>query len=74
MGLVVLLWCIIAVVGYFLGLTKGRATAGLWLSLLIGPIGWLAILLGPDYRNKYSVPTGSSSGKKMILKSKSPNK
>jgi hypothetical protein len=73
MGLLVLLWCVIAVVGYFLGQTKGRATAGLWLALLIGPIGWLAILLGPDYRNKnkYSEPTGSTPGKRMILKSKS---
>jgi hypothetical protein len=74
MGLAVLLWCAIAVVGYFLGLTKGRATAGLWLALLIGPIGWIAILLGPDYRNKnkYYDSTGSTIGKRMILKSKSP--
>jgi hypothetical protein len=40
------------VIGAALGKTKGRIGAGMFLSALLGPIGWLVILIGPDYRRK----------------------
>lgn len=32
-------------VGAWAGETKGRATAGFWLGLFFGPLGWITILL-----------------------------
>lgn len=41
-----------ALLGAFIGNQRNRTAAGMILSLFLGPIGWLVILLGPDYRAK----------------------
>jgi hypothetical protein len=41
--IVLILWVFSIVAGYYLGKRKGRRAAGLWLTVLLGPIG-LAIL------------------------------
>jgi hypothetical protein len=45
-------WLISAVVGAIIGSTKGRPTAGGVWGLLLGPIGWIVILIAPDTRPK----------------------
>lgn len=50
--LILLLWAVFGIVGYFLGEFKGRPSEGLVLGLLLGPIGWLYVGLGRDYRKK----------------------
>jgi hypothetical protein len=40
------------VLGAIVGKARGRVGAGMFLSALLGPIGWLVILIGPDYRRK----------------------
>lgn len=39
-----------ALVGSAIGANRGRRGAGTLLGLLLGPIGWIVVLLGPDYR------------------------
>lgn len=49
MGLI--LWVILGgIVGGMIGERKGRGGAGIALGVLLGPIGWLIIWLGPDYK------------------------
>lgn len=38
-----------SLVGLMIGQRKGRAAAGFFFGALTGPIGWLVILIGPDY-------------------------
>lgn len=49
---ILLLWLVFGVVGYVLGEAKGRPGQGAVLGALLGPIGWLCVLFGPDYRKK----------------------
>ena len=42
------IWAIMALVGYLIGKSKSRPTAGFIWGLLLGPIGWLIIAIGPD--------------------------
>jgi len=50
---IVLLWAIIgALVGAIIGRSKGRSGAGAFLGLLLGPIGWLVVAVGPDMKPK----------------------
>ena len=52
-GLILLvLWAVCGVVGYMLGETKGRPGQGAVLGVLLGPIGWLCVLLGRDYSKR----------------------
>jgi hypothetical protein len=37
-------------IGAIIGQRKGRAGAGFFLGILLGPIGWLIVGLGPDYK------------------------
>ena len=48
----VVVWLVSAVVGAIIGNTKGRPTAGALWSMLLGPLGWLVILIAPDVRPK----------------------
>jgi hypothetical protein len=41
-----------ALVGALIGKYKGRSGEGALLGLILGPIGWLAVALGPDERPK----------------------
>jgi hypothetical protein len=51
-GLVILVliawWTLGGLVGYLIGKWKGRGTAGLWLGLLLGVIGWVIVAVLPD--------------------------
>lgn len=38
--------------GLAIGRCRGRPEAGLWLGLLLGPLGWLILIVGPDHRPK----------------------
>ena len=50
---ILLLWaCIGGGVGYVIGEPKGRPVGGFILGILIGPIGWLLVGLGPSYGPK----------------------
>jgi hypothetical protein len=46
------LWLIFALVGAAIGQTKGRPGAGFWFGLLLGPIGWLLVAVGPNYKQQ----------------------
>lgn len=49
--LIILFWGVIgALVGLFIGDAKGRTGAGVVLGFLLGPIGWLIIGIGPNYK------------------------
>jgi len=41
-----------ALIGVWIGNLRGRSGDGALYSLILGPIGWLIILIGPDYRPK----------------------
>lgn len=41
-----------ALVGAAIGQAKGRVGAGLFFGLLLGPIGWLIIAVGPSNKRK----------------------
>jgi hypothetical protein len=43
-------WCVSAVIGYFIGRSLGRGGAGLLWGLLLGPVGWLVLLMLGDPR------------------------
>jgi len=45
-----LLWAVFGVIGYFIGNQKGRPVEGAVLGVLLGPIGWLVVRFGPDFR------------------------
>ena len=41
-------WALMALVGFAIGKSKSRPTAGFIWGLLLGPIGWLIVAIGPD--------------------------
>jgi len=41
-----------ALIGALCGQARGRVGAGVIFGLLLGPIGWLLVLVGKDYRPK----------------------
>lgn len=43
-----------AIIGGYIGSFRGRAGFGCFLGLLIGPLGWVIVLLMPDARVKPS--------------------
>jgi zinc-ribbon domain len=44
-----LIWLVGRLVGAFVGERNGRLGQGAVLGILLGPIGWLVVGLGPDY-------------------------
>jgi len=49
--------CIITgAIGAYVGRTKGRQTEGMLFGILLGPLGWIIVLLMPE--NKSSHPSG----------------
>ena len=60
------MWLILGpLIGAAIGQNKGRLGAGLFFGLLLGPIGWLIVAVGPDNRRKCpqckgAVPEGAS--------------
>jgi hypothetical protein len=45
-------FAVFGIVGHFIGERKGRAAQGVVLGVLLGPIGWLLVHFGPDYRTE----------------------
>ena len=45
-------FAVFGIVGHFIGEKKGRAAQGVVLGILLGPIGWLLVHFGPDYRTE----------------------
>jgi len=43
-----LVWLVLGLIGGAIGSRKGRTGAGFLFGILLGPIGWIVILLGPD--------------------------
>ncbi len=44
------IWLVLGpLIGAALGQRKNRAGAGFFFGLLLGPIGWLIVAVGPDY-------------------------
>ena len=43
---------VFALIGWVLGERRGRAGAGFLFGVLLGPIGWVIVLLGPDLKAK----------------------
>lgn len=41
-------WIAIWLFGAYLGQRRGRTAAGFWWAFVLGPIGWLILLLGPN--------------------------
>ena len=49
----IIIWVIImSLIGAAIGARRGRGEAGFLFGLLLGPLGWVIILIGPDYRRK----------------------
>lgn len=47
------LWLFLGpLIGAAIGQKKKRVGAGLFFGLILGPIGWLIIAVGPDHRRK----------------------
>lgn len=52
-----LLWFVcFGAVGMLIGGKKGRVLAGLIWGMVLGPIGWLVVLLGPTIERKPPPP------------------
>jgi len=41
-----------ALIGAAIGDARGRALPGFFFSLLLGPIGWIIVLVGPNYKEE----------------------
>jgi len=57
----VLIWAVFSVVGALIGATKKRVGAGAFWGFLLGPIGWVIILLGPNYSTGKDIDGNSSA-------------
>jgi hypothetical protein len=56
-----IVWALLAFVlfgaiGMLIGQGKGRPAAGLFFGMLLGPFGWLVVLLGPSAQQMSSAP------------------
>ena len=50
---IIFFWCLWAAVGAIIGqVARNQALGGVALGVLLGPLGWLAVLLMPDARKK----------------------
>lgn len=52
MDVVIIAIVLFAFIGAAIGATKNRAVAGFLYGLLLGPIGWLLIIIGPTARTQ----------------------
>lgn len=50
--MILLVWVMFGVIGHFIGKQKGRPVEGAVLGVLLGPIGWMVVHFGPDYRTE----------------------
>lgn len=50
--MILAIWAVFGVIGYVVGEAKGRPGQGAVLGILLGPIGWLVVFFGRDYRKK----------------------
>ena len=53
---VLVLWCILIVAGYYLGKRKGRTADGVWLAIILGPIGLAITTFGLRTRRRRRRP------------------
>ena len=65
LGAAILFWAVLmGLVGYLLGNTRGRGGEGALFGILLGPLGWIIVLLLPSSGNKCpeclgTVPAGA---------------
>lgn len=52
MDVLIIVVFLFAMIGMAFGLPKNRIWAGLIFGMLLGPIGWLLILLGPTVKEQ----------------------
>jgi hypothetical protein len=45
---VIVFWLAVALVGRAIGKSRGRPELGFWISLLVGPLGWVLVLFLPE--------------------------
>jgi hypothetical protein len=50
--LIVVAWVVMGFIGYAMGESRDRAAAGFFWGFMLGPIGWLIILFGPNPRRE----------------------
>ena len=53
--MVLFIWLIMGLIGYAIGNGKGRGTAGFFLGLFLGFIGWIIVLLLSPAQNTIQV-------------------
>lgn len=58
---VLVLWGILIVAGYYLGKRKGRTADGVWLAIILGPIGLAITTFGLRSRQPEPAPAESAN-------------
>jgi hypothetical protein len=43
-------WLVLGGIGGVIGYKKGRLVAGILWGMVLGPLGWIIVLMGPDFR------------------------
>lgn len=54
---------ITAIVGVFLGNMRNRGRAGFWFGFILGPFGWIIVLLMPEKKGAMSAPIKSKDSR-----------
>lgn len=64
----VLIGALFGLIGAAIGRRKNRVVAGFIFGFILGPLGWLIVLLGPDYRPEAVKSGGKTANDLLQLK------